>query len=141
MDGVMIAFVPTDGSWCKQPLPHLTLVYAGSLIDLPLSAFNELAKDAISVARTTRPFSLDVLGVEVFGEEEKVDVLRFQSTPQLELARRLVEKWNASEHPFSPHCTIGPEGSAEGNLPTRLWFEQIIVAWGNRLLRFSLGDY
>lgn len=134
----MIAFLPVDGSWCKQPLPHLTLVYAGSMIDLPITAFNDLAKDAITVSRTMRPFSLDVLGVEVFGEEEKVDVLRLSETPRLQTARRLVEKWNASEHPFNPHCTVGPEGSAEGNLPTVLYFNQIAVAWGNRVLNFQL---
>jgi hypothetical protein len=52
-DGVMLAFLPTDTSWCQQPLPHMTLVYAGTIADLPMSAFNDLAKDAITVARQT----------------------------------------------------------------------------------------
>lgn len=140
-DGVMIAYIPTDGSWCRQDLPHMTLVYAGTLQDVDISSFNRLAKDAISASRVTRPFALDVVGVEVFGDEEKVDVLRLQATPQLMAARRLVEGWNASQHPFNPHCTVGPEGSAEGRLPTKLWFEEIMVAWGNRRLNFRLDGY
>lgn len=138
----MLAFIPTDGSWCQQPLPHLTLVYGGTIEDLEPPVFNELAKDAITVARQTSPFSLDVTGVEVFGEDdEKVDVLTLQPTPPLLAARQLVEKWDVSQHPFSPHCTIGPEGSAEGVLPTRLYFDRILVGWGNRDLSFPLGGY
>lgn len=139
---VMIAFLPTQTDWCKQDLPHLTLVFCGQIVDLPLTALNAIAKDAATVARTTKPFSLDVTGVEVFGDEEKVDVLTFYSTPQLDLARTMVEKWNASQYKeFKPHATIGPEGSADGIIPTRLYFEQLLVAWGNRHLIFPLGSY
>lgn len=143
--GVMLAFVPTDGSWCQQPLPHLTLVYCGTIDDIPLTAFNELSKDAITVARQTAPFSLDVTGIEVFGgdgeDNPKVDVMTLQPTPSLLAARQIVEKWNASQHPFNPHCTIGPEGSAQGVLPTQLYFDQILVQWGNRSLAFRLSGY
>jgi 2'-5' RNA ligase len=141
----MLALIPTDGSWCQQPLPHLTLVYAGTIDDLPITAFNDLAKDAITVAQQTRPFSLDVTGIEVFGGDSEdnpaVEVLTLKAIPPLLTARRLVEKWNASEHPFNPHCTIGPDGSAQGVLPTRLYFDQILVAWGNRNISFPLGGY
>lgn len=140
--GVMLAFLPTDGSWCQQPLPHLTLVYCGTIEELPITSFNELAKDAITVALQTNPFSLDVTGIEVFGEnDEKVDVLTLKAIPPLLTARHLVEGWNASQHPFNPHCTIGPEGSAQGILPTRLYFDRILVGWGNRSLIFPLGGY
>jgi 2'-5' RNA ligase len=141
----MLAFLPTDGSWCQQPLPHLTLVYAGSIEDLPVTAFNDLAKDAITVARQTRPFSLDVTGIDQFGEGSEdnpsVDVLTLKPIPSLLAARHLVDGWNASQHPFNPHCTIGPEGSAQGNLPVQLYFDRILVAWGNRNIVFNLGDY
>lgn len=143
--GVMIAFLPVSGEWCKQSYPHLTLVYAGDMIDLQMSSVSAIAKDAIMVARSIRPFALDVVGVEVFGGGEndnpKVDVLRLQPTQQLLLARQIVEHWNASDYPFNPHCTVGPEGSAEGMLPTKLYFEQVAVSWGNRRLNFNLGDY
>lgn len=143
--GVMLAFLPTDGSWCQQPLPHLTLVYAGTIQDLAETVLNELAKDALTVARQTRPFSLDVTGIEVFGgdseDNPKVDVLTLQPTPSILAARHLVENWNASQHPFNPHVTVGPEGSASGNLPTQLYFDRILVAWGNRNLVFPLGGY
>lgn len=138
-DGVMIAFIPTNAEWCRQPDPHMTLVYCGKIGELPVGIFNDLAKAAISVARLTRSFSLDVMSVEVFGDdEEKVDVLRLSETSQLLLARQLVEPWNASQHPFSAHVTIGPEGSASGMLPTNVYFAQIMVAWGNRQLVFPL---
>lgn len=141
-DGIMIAYIPAgDTSWCKQPLPHMTLVYAGTLMDRDPTSFNRIAKDAISAARVTPSFALDVVGVEVFGDDEKVDVLRLESNSKLNSARRVVEHWSMSEHPFNPHCTIGPEGSAEGILPTRLYFDQILVAWGNRKLSFRLGEY
>ena len=140
-NGVMIAFLPTSGEWCKQPLPHLTLAYAGTIEDISLTSFNDLAKDALTVARQTGPLMLKVLGIEVFGDEEKVDVLRLEETPQLLAARELVEHWNVSEYDFAPHCTIGPEGSAEGYIPTRLFFQELIVTWGHRELRFRLGDY
>ena len=138
-DGIMIAYLPIDGSWCKQPLPHMTLVYAGTLLEREYSDFNRLAKDAISVARLTSPFSLDVTGVEVFGDEEKVDVLRLSSTPELIRARQLVEHWNKSEFTeFKPHVTVGPTGSARGMLPTKLYFDRIMVAFGNEDMTFKL---
>jgi hypothetical protein len=105
-----------------------------------MSAFNELAKDAITVARTLPPQALDVTGVDVLGEGEKVDVLSLKATPELLRARDMVKKWNASQYPdFMPHVTVGPEGSAEGQLPVKLYFDQLMVAWGNRQLTFPLG--
>jgi len=142
-DGIMIAYLPTDGSWCKQPLPHMTLVYAGTLQDHDYSTFNRLAKDAITASRLSGPFSLEVTGVEVFGDEEKVDVLTLSSTPELIRARQLVEGWNMSQHSeFKPHATVGPIGSARGVLPTKLYFDRIMVAFGNEDMTFRLShDY
>lgn len=139
-DGIMIAYLPTDGSWCKQPLPHMTLVYAGTLLEHEYSAFNQLAKDAITVARMSYGFSLDVTGVEVFGEgEEQVEVLTLSSTPELIRARELVEHWNKSQYTeFKPHATVGRLGSARGELPTRLYFDRIIVSFGNEEMVFRL---
>jgi len=143
-DGIMIAYLPTDGSWCKQPLPHLTLVYAGTLQDRNYSDFNQIAKDAILLTRVTPPFSLDVTGVEQFGDDdERVDVLTLSTTPELIRARELVEYWNMSEHKeFNPHATVGPVGSARGVLPTKLYFDRIMVAFGNEDMVFRLSyDY
>jgi 2'-5' RNA ligase len=140
--GVMIAYIPTETEWCRQDLPHMTLVYCGSIQDLPLQAFNAIAKDAITAARISGPLMLDVTGVEVFGEApETVDVLTLQSVPKLDAARKAVEKWNASEYTtYSPHCTVGPEGSAQGVLPTRLYFDRLMVTWGNRQMSFRLSN-
>lgn len=110
-EGIMIAFLPTSSEWCEQDLPHMTLVYAGVISDRSPGDFNSLAKDAASVALMTPRFGLRVAGVEVFGDEEKVNVLRLRPTPELLAARHFVESWNASSHPFNPHATIGPATS------------------------------
>ena len=141
-DGVMIAFLPRNGEqFVRQPLPHMTLVYCGTLDDVSYAQFGDIAKDAISVARLVRrPFVLDVLGVEQFGDEgQQVDVLRLAGNPTIDMARRHVQMWNASEKPFTPHITIGPEGSADGELPTQLFFDRITAVWGPKQLTFRLG--
>lgn len=145
-DGVMLAFIPAGGEmWCKQPDPHMTLVYAGTIDDVSYPAFGELCKDALNVVRVMKhPFVLQVVGIDQFGDESldnpMVDVLKLESTRELEMARRIVQTWNKSDHPFSPHATIGPEGSAEGVLPTQLYFDRIVAAWGPKQLIFRLGD-
>lgn len=140
-DGVMLALLPTNGEWCKQPLPHMTLVYAGTIDDVSYTAFGDLCKDALTVVRLLRrPLLLDVTGVEVFGDEQKVDVLRLGPTPDLLTARKIVEYWNASQHPFSPHATVGPEGSVDGEIPTKLYFDRLYASWGPRNLTFRLGS-
>ncbi len=137
-DSVMIALLPTTDKWCKIDLPHLTLVYAGKKDDLKSTAFNELAKDAASLAVLSGPLFLKVLGKEVFGDsEDKVDVFRLKPTPELLAMRRVVEHWNASEHPFNPHVTIGPEGSVVED-PMYIAFNRILVEWGNDSLTFWL---
>lgn len=158
----MIAYLPDDGSWCKQDLPHMTLVYAGEVADLQTSDFNALAKDAITAFRLTRTFSLNVTSVEVLGEgAEAVDALVFHPTPELLAARDLVKHWNKSQYTdYKPHATIGPVGSAfvsevpyrgstieEGGeqrrrmqrftIPTRLYFSRIAVCWGDEKLVFG----
>jgi 2'-5' RNA ligase len=137
-DSAMIALLPTTTDWCRQELPHMTLVYAGTIDTLMETSFNELAKDAAMLAMLTNPLTLSVTGVEVFGDEEKVDVLRLQATSELLAMRRAVERWNASEHSFKPHCTIGPAGAFVSDLPTYLTFDRILCAWGNEDLTFLM---
>lgn len=153
----MIAYIPVDGSWCKQDFPHMTLVFAGSIIDRSETEFNALAKDAISAARVTGTFTLSVLGVDQMDEGvDAVDVLSLYPTPQLLVARNIVEHWNQSEFPnFKPHATIGPVGSAmtiadpapqfsqgwmRQALPTRLFFNKIAVCWGDKRLIFNIDE-
>lgn len=137
---VMIALLPITSDWCRIELPHLTLVYAGETKDLSLSTFNELAKDASMLALLSNPIQLRVTGVELFGrsDEEKVDVLKLQPTPELLAMRRAVEKWNASEFPFKPHCTIGSQG-AFVDPPRYLAFNRILVGWGDENITFSIN--
>lgn len=137
-DSVMIALLPITNDWCQIECPHMTLVYAGETKDLQEGAFNELAKDACSLAMLSNYLYLRVMGIEVFGDEEKVDVLRILPSPELLAMRRAVESWNASAHPFRPHATIGPAGSFVGELPRHLVFDRIMVGWGDEQLTFWL---
>lgn len=135
-ESAMLALLPTTNDWCKIELPHLTLVYAGELDTLKPGDFNELAKDAASIAMLSRPISLKVTGVEVFGTDDKVDVLRLMPNSELLAMRNMVEHWNASEYPFRPHATIGPVGSASAIPPMYLTFDRITVGWGETYLTF-----
>jgi 2'-5' RNA ligase len=117
----------------------MTLVYAGTIDTLVPSAFNDLAKDAASIAILTRPFALTVRDVDVFGETDKVNVLRFRSTPELLALRKYVEHWNASQHPFNPHATIGPASSYVEMRPGIVSFDRIMVGWGVEQITFNLN--
>lgn len=139
----MIAYLPMDESWCRQDLPHMTLVYCGSVNDMKPSDFNELTKEALMISRMSHGPTLDVIGVEEFGEGiEAVDVLELYPTPALLVARRLVEKWNGSSYKeFRPHATIGPVGSADTleRIPTRITFPRLGVFFGDRKMVFDLS--
>lgn len=141
----MIALLPMTTDWCKINLPHMTLVYAGELENLSPGSFNELAKDACSLALVGRPLTLEVTGKEVFGNwtdnpNDQVDVFRLRPTQELLAMRRFVERWNASEHPFNPHVTIGPTNqNGYVEQPRLLAFDRILVGWGEEYLTFRLG--
>lgn len=137
---VMLALLPINSDWSRIDLPHLTLVYAGLIQDLPATARNELAKDAASIAMFSRTLTLRVLGVQVFGDVEKVDALKFQTTPELQTMRRSVEHWNASEFPFNPHATIGPTGPPLSNIPSWVAFNRIVLGWGSEQMVFWFRD-
>lgn len=137
-DSVMIALLPTNSDWSKIECPNLTLVYAGETKDLDITAFNELGKDASMLSMLSKPIILKVVGVEVFGDVDKVDVLRFRPTPELWSMRRAVERWNASEHPFKLHATIGPVGMSSMDYPAYITFDRIMVGWGDEKLTFSM---
>ena|SRR5688500_14144261 len=139
-DSIMVALLPVGTSWCKIDLPHLTLVFAGETKDHNPSDFNKLAKDAASIAMMSRPITLMVKEVETFGEEDKVDVLRLQSTSELEAMRHVVESWNRSEYPFRPHVTMGPVGTRMlvPVIPEVVTFDRIAAYWGDQCLTFWL---
>ncbi len=140
-DSVMVALLPTTSEWCRIDLPHLTLVYAGQRQNLKPTSFNELAKDAASISMLTMPIFLKVMGVEIFGDEDKVDVLRLQPSPELLSMRRVLESWNASEYSFNPHVTIGPTGSFFENPPGHISFNRVMVQWGKESLTFWLKPH
>jgi 2'-5' RNA ligase len=160
-DTAMIAFLPANGSFVKQDFPHLTLVYAGPIAGRDKSEFNSMGKDGISAARVTGSFTLNVTGVETLGDAgEEVDALMMYPTPQLVVARQMVQQWNKSEfEELLPHVTIGPAGSAYAQrvvdssdetsysnrrrdlLPSSVYFDRLAVCWGDDRLIFNLNTY
>jgi len=140
-DSVMVALLPVTSEWCHIELPHMTLVYAGEKKKLKPTAFNDLAKDAASLAMLSNPVSLKVLRTETFGDEDKVDVLRLAPTPELLAMRKVVEHWNASEYPFKPHATIGPAGMYDAPTLLHITFNRIMVGWGEEQLTFWLKPF
>lgn len=140
--GVMLAFLPTSSDWCKIDIPHMTLVYAGTTDEFSPTDFNNLAKDAASLALLASPFYLTVKAVKKFGPpEDPVQGLSFQATPDLWAMRKFVEKWNKSEFPFDPHCTIGPLNPLStyvDNVPRTVQFDRLYLGFGNEGLTFNL---
>lgn len=139
-DSVMIAFLPTNTEWCKMDLPHMTLVYAGPKSELAPADFSALVKDAASIAALTPPFGLSVQQLDVFGpDDDRVNVLKLRITPELAALYRFVEHWNKSEFSFNPHATIGPATDlAPVYPPDSLWFDKVLVAWGEDQISFYL---
>ena len=129
---VMIALLPTTSDWCHIELPHMTLVYAGKISSLTPGDYNELGKDVLSLSREFKPIELEVIGPDVLGDEEPVDVLTLFETPELLKMRSLVEHWNASKFEFNPHVTVGPLDSLEGTIPNTLMFDRIMLGWGQK---------
>lgn len=143
-ESVMIALLPVSAAWCQIELPHLTLVYCGKVPDLKPTDYNEIAKDIIDLSRRFGMQTLDVIGPDIFGDDEssKVDVLRLRTSPDLSVMRSIEEYWNASQHPFNPHVTVGPVGSLTGDIPNKILFDRIMCQWGNQGIttRFTGGN-
>lgn len=141
-DSVMVALLPITTDWCKIDLPHLTLVFAGSKKELDNTSFNDLCKDAASIAQMARPIALEVTGREMFGNwsedpSDAVDVFRLRAKPELLAMRNVVERWNKSEWPFNPHVTIGPPGVQIDFTPHIIAFDKIGVYWGKDAVVFN----
>lgn len=140
----MLALLPITDDWCKIECPHMTLVYAGKVSDLGPGTFNELAKDAASLAMISSRLYLRVSGVAVFGddtmENPKVNVLTLQPTSELLAMREMVEQWNQSKFPFRPHCTIGPVSDMIPEVPPSLAFDRLMVGYGEDQITFRLKN-
>lgn len=137
-DSAMIALLPRHADWCKLDLPHLTLVYAGKISKMSSSSFNEMAKAASSIALLSNPIALVTTGVDIFGDEERVDVIKLRPSQELLAMRSFVEEWNASEHPFNPHVTVGPVGSAPSEIPPGIFFDKVFLSYGEHDMTFSM---
>lgn len=139
-NSVMVALLPTTSDWCHIALPHLTLVYVGEIPTLKPTAYNELAKIAIAIALSCESLTLNIMGIDILGNVDKVEVLLLEPSPALLAMRSVVESWNGSEFPFKPHTTIGPLGSNGGAvLPSSLIFDRVMVGWGASQLTYKLG--
>lgn len=77
---------------------------------------------------------LSVTGVEVFGDDEKVEVLRFAPNPELDILRANFEPFHKSQYKeFKPHLTLGPKGSTVySTLPKVVEFDRLSLVFGNK---------
>lgn len=142
-DSVMIALLPTTTDWCKIELPHMTLVFAGKKQDHEDGTYNEIAKDAASIAMVSSRLTCEVIERTTMGgnwkpDEPQCDVYRLRASDELLAMRNFVERWNASEWPFNPHVTIGSVGTPVEYPPKYITFDRIGVFWGNESLKFRL---
>ena len=137
-ESAMIALLPVTTDWCRIQCPHMTLVYVGELKDLRPTVFNELAKEASAIATLAKPITLEVTGVEMFGEQSDTMVLTLRANAELLAMRKVVEEWNGSQFPFNPHVTVGPASSHLEVTPKLLSFDRIMVGWGKEQITFNL---
>lgn len=138
---VMVALLPTDGSWCQQDLPHCTLVYAGEIPNLNPYLHSRLKEAALVMSLSTNAFTTKVSGVGVLGDEKAVWVMHLEDHPTLTWLRMMVSHHSASKFPFRPHCTIGEVGTAYvnvSNIPEEVTFDRLLVAWGENRTVYPL---
>lgn len=149
-DKVMVALLPIVSDWAQIDFPHLTLAYAGRRSELSPSDLDGLSKAALAIAMLGIPVTLRTLTKDVFGEgtedSPKVDVLKFHPNLDLLKMRAVVADWDKSEFPFSPHLTVGPEGTWKfESSPTMVAFDRVVFAVGNERQEFrmahSRGEY
>lgn len=140
MNHVMIALLPISSDWCNIDLPHMTLVYSGKIEDHSPSDFNDMAKDAASIAMLAKPITLAVTGIKPMGPpEDVVAALMLRSTTELMAMRNFVERWDRSEYPeFVPHATIGPYPVSQPLDVGYVAFDRIMVSWGTERITFWL---
>lgn len=130
-ESVMVALYPTSKEWTTLDLPHLTLVYAGEIPDIPYGIRKDLEKVSLQIAQSFGVQRLRVESTPVFGKKDKVDVLRFRASEDLLLMRELLERWNKSEYKtYQPHATVGPKGSL-GEFPEVVVFDRVALVWGD----------
>lgn len=135
----MVALLPIETEWARQPLPHMTVIYIEDVRLLTPSSVNELAKDILIMAQHFPQQTVKVLGVETFGDDEPVDVLRLAPTPTISAMNKLLREWDDSKYPeYKPHATIGPVGSLDAEPPLTLTFDKIMLALGEQNFVFDL---
>lgn len=141
-DSGIVALLPQTDEWCKIDLAHTTLIYLGKVKDLDPIVKETVIKLVSSIAILTNPFPAKIVGQEVFGDDEKVEVFRLTTTPELSSLRNLLETWDDSEFPiFRPHATIGPEGTVVQDPPLFLMFDRILFQWGEEPFPFWLRRF
>lgn len=142
-DKVMVALLPVFPEGMQVDFPHMTLVYAGRTSALSPSDLDGLAKAASSIAMFSRPVTMRTLTKSVFGQgtddNPMVDVLQFHPNLDVVKMRSTLDSWDASQFPFRPHMTIGPEGSWVGEVPRMIAFDKVCFAVGGQRQEFQLS--
>lgn len=138
-DSAMVALLPSKSDWAKVDPPHTTIIYLGKISELDPLVREELIKIVSSLAILTTSFKVKILGQEVFGSDEKVEVFRLFLSQELSSLRTILDSWDDSSFPvFKPHATIGPVGTVVNNPPLFLMFDRLLLSWGEERLIFQL---
>lgn len=139
-DSIMVALLPKGETGSKLELPHLTVIYGGEIPEMTARETFDLIGTFISVMDGTPIPPLKVTGLEIFGDDEKVEVLTFASNPELDRLRTIFEPHHKSQYKeFKPHLTMGPVGSVRNkNLPDTVEFNRLILAFGDRKITENL---
>lgn len=141
-NNVIVALIPQNDEWCKIEPAHMTMVFVGLKENLKPNIFNSLAKDVASIAMLSNPIMAKVIGKDILGDNERVDVMLISPTPEILAIRNMLEDWDVSDFPsFNPHVTIGPVGTFIDNMPMYLVFDRIMILWGTDRLTFWLRKY
>lgn len=116
---------------------HVTLVYAGKMADGPdVTGLRSIVKH---LARTAAPFTAEIIGHDLFGDNSDEPVLLLDH-PQFKAMRSMLEHHNRSSYPtFIPHVAI-PTLEGIGRFPRQVTFDRLGLMLAGDRENYWLGS-
>lgn len=139
------AYYPYMGSPMYQPRdPHATVIYLTS----DINQVNYTKEDVLGALRsylnvaTGIYLHTQVKGLEWFGPEKDVPVLRIDHSELQNYRQRFVEIlnnrgifWTENYPEYKPHVTITPEAATDGVYPSKLLLTPLELWWGGEHIK------